>query len=77
LSPEEFEKLDKIVREYLRTSRPKFLRAIALQFANQYHAGQIPDWPPQFVTRPDIDEGKQKSRGSGKKPPGPAQKKST
>ena len=65
---EEFEKLDKIVRQYLRTSRPKFLRAIALQFSEQYYAGEIPDWPPRFVVRPDFSAKKKKAGPARNRP---------
>jgi len=50
LDDEDFAKVDEVVK-YLRTSRPDFLKAITLQFAEQYHADEIPDWPPCFVSR--------------------------
>jgi len=76
LNDEEFEKLDKVAKEYLQMSRPAFLKAIALQFSKQYHAGEIPDWPPRFVVRPDI-EGKKKKAGPAKpnRPLSPKKKK--
>jgi len=75
LSDEEFEKLDRVVREYLRTSRPKFLRAIALQFSEQCYSGATPDWPTQFVVKPGIDKGKLKGRSRTKTKPAAASRK--
>jgi hypothetical protein len=56
LSDEEFERLEKIVKDYLGTSRPRFLQTLVLQFEKQFNSGETPDWPPRFVMRPELEE---------------------